>query len=296
MKDNRGKRKETDFLTGQDILRRAFRAFSMVMEKDRAWDKARDVVLALYRLTPLQLACTGAEKIFDGQILHEMMAQNPDLTPPCSRLTGVRFFHKRYFELNEATLDPRWESQGLLPLIQEARTDGKSVLDLGTGSGCLLISLLEDWPQSRGVGVDISPRALEAAMANGKELGERARWVQGDWFSPIEGELFDVIVSNPPYVCSRQELETEVTCWDPALALYGGQGGLEAYQRFVPQIQTHLAPGGLVALEIGWDQAQAVCGLLRQAGFERMTVHKDWDHKDRYILTQNSLGFGFTSL
>lgn len=271
-------------MTGQQILREVFKIFSPFMPSDLAWCKAREIVFGFYRLTPLEFACLGDEPMDFGP-LETLLRSAQNLKAPSSRMTGVRFFCGQYFALNESTLDPRWETEGLVSLIQARARNGQKILDLGTGSGCILISLLNQWPQSHGLGIDVSVRALEAAHQNGHHLGERVSWRQSDWFDRLNhNDIFDVIVANAPYVEESISLDKDVTDWDPPLALYGGTSGLACYEAFIPHVKNHLSTKGQVFLEIGWHQGPSVCALLKECGFDQVEIHKDWDQKERYVM------------
>jgi release factor glutamine methyltransferase len=194
---------------------------------------------------------------------------------PVSRILGVREFYGRSFRVDGSTLDPRPDTETLVEaaLAFAGREDrrGRSlrVLDLGTGTGCILITLLAELPAVMGVGTDASLPALEVARTNAERLGvaERARFLAGDWLAAIAGR-FDLIVANPPYVASAEidGLAREVADHDPRIALDGGPDGLDAYRRIAARARAALEPEGAVLLEIGRDQGDAVRGLLREAG------------------------------
>jgi release factor glutamine methyltransferase len=266
-------------------------------------------------LSPLEWVCRLQDPTAPPPSLLKALC-HPDLDwAPLSRLVGHTVFCGHRFALGPDTLDPRWESEGLVHLVLKTSLDkdgpidprsGLRILDLGSGSGCLLISLLLALPDAVGVGTDSAPKALEMAAANASTLGidGRAQWCLGDWYEALDAQrldqkanwhkppqapgFFDVILSNPPYIPQGTTLEPEVTQWDPPLALYGGQDGLQAYRQILHNAPRFLAPRGLVALEIGHDQGSAVCALARQAGMLAPTVHQDSDGKDRYVLAWNN--------
>jgi release factor glutamine methyltransferase len=199
---------------------------------------------------------------------------------PVSRIFAEREFYDRVFTIGPASLDPRPDTETLVErALAFARTHsfqrspaGPAILDLGTGSGAILVTLLAELPDARGTGTDLSPAALDEARANAARHGvaERARFVPADWCSGLEGR-FDMIVSNPPYIPSDdlQRLEREVRDWDPPAALDGGPDGLEAYRDIAAGAGPLLAPGGLLMLEIGAGQETAVAGVFAQHGWER---------------------------
>ena len=197
---------------------------------------------------------------------------------PVARILGRREFWSLDFALGPDTLEPRADSETLVAAVLE-RASGReaplSLLDLGTGTGCLLLALLSEWPAASGLGLDLSAGAVAVAAANAQRLGlaGRARfrvgdWRMSDWTAGLE-QRFDVIVSNPPYIETEAiaGLAPEVAGYDPRAALDGGADGLDAYRRIVPVLPGLLAPGGWVALEIGIGQEGAVGRLLEAAGF-----------------------------
>jgi len=195
---------------------------------------------------------------------------------PISRITGTREFYGRSFLVDGSALDPRPDTETLievaLALIEKTgrREEPLRLLDLGTGTGCILLTLLAELPKARGLGTDLSPAALRLAEANARRLGVagRASFLASDWLDAIHGE-FDLIVSNPPYIASGEikRLAPEVARHDPYLALDGGPDGLKAYRRIAAGAARLVAPKGAILVEIGASQAPAVAGLLRDGGF-----------------------------
>ncbi len=194
---------------------------------------------------------------------------------PVSRILGRREFWSLPFEITEATLDPRADSETLIDAVLEVsdrlgwRERALRICDLGTGSGCLLAALLKEFPQATGLGVDRSENAVAAARRNAAALGlgRRADFVCSDWSNPVSGR-FDVVVSNPPYIPSGEiaGLEREVRDHDPRTALDGGADGLDAYRRIAGTVADILGPGGWLFLEIGVGQGRDVQEILRLAG------------------------------
>ncbi|HEY0213908.1 MAG TPA: peptide chain release factor N(5)-glutamine methyltransferase [Paenirhodobacter sp.] len=204
---------------------------------------------------------------------------------PVAQITGMRRFWGLEFRVTQDTLDPRPETEVLIEAALEAPF--ARVLDLGTGTGCILISLLHDRPAATGIGVDLSPAALAVARDNADRLGVAARagFLVSDWGAEVTGS-FDLIVSNPPYIAAAEmpDLAPEVRDWEPHLALTPGGDGLDAYRIIARQAAVMLTPGGRLLLEIGPTQAAAVCGFLRDGGFERIQIRQDLDNRDRTIL------------
>jgi release factor glutamine methyltransferase len=185
---------------------------------------------------------------------------------PVSRILGQREFWSLRFLLGDETLDPRPDSETLVEAVLARLPADKpaTILDLGTGTGCLLLAILSERKLATGIGIDLSREAIRVAKLNtaGLGLGDRARFVSGDWSTWRLGPA-DVVISNPPYIASGDiaGLEPEVH-FDPVLALDGGPDGLECYRSIASRLPYLVTPGGLVAFEIGCDQAESVSALL----------------------------------
>jgi release factor glutamine methyltransferase len=212
---------------------------------------------------------------------------------PMSHILGRREFWSLDFVVTPDVLTPRPDSETLVAAVLKQVSDRSrplSVLDLGTGTGCLLLALLSELAQAQGIGIDASEAALSVARQNAEalHLASRAAFRRGSWAQDLEGQ-FDIIVSNPPYIATRDlsGLPAEVRC-EPGLALDGGPDGLSAYRALVPDLRHILAPGGMVALEIGTDQASAVEGILVCAGLEPVTRHTDLSGIVRCLLARPS--------
>jgi release factor glutamine methyltransferase len=212
---------------------------------------------------------------------------------PLSRILGEREFWSLPFALNAATLDPRADSETLVEAVlgEIAERDAAlRLLDLGTGTGCLLLALLSELPKAGGCGIDVSAEAVAQATANAQRLGlaARARFLRHSWDDglALAETPWDVIVSNPPYIASAEiaALAPEVAGYDPAAALDGGGDGLDAYRSLIPAAAAVLAPGGLLALEIGQGQAAAVEGLLVAAGLRPLRRARDLAGVERCLL------------
>jgi len=230
-------------------------------------------------------ALSGAERdLFDGFVARRTGRE------PISRILGSREFWSLRFAVGPATLDPRPDSETLVAAVLARIPDRNAplaMLDLGTGTGCLLLALLSELPQARGLGIDVSDGALDIAAANAKELGlgVRTEFRLGDWARDISAQ-FDVIVSNPPYIESTaiDGLAPEVAQFDPRAALDGGSDGLDAYRILVPQAARSLKPGGLLALEIGAGQGEAVRKLAIHAGLSDLGSAEDLAGIERCLL------------
>jgi len=214
---------------------------------------------------------------------------------PVSRIEGAREFYGRDFLIDAETLDPRPDTETLIDAALEvvAQNGCKhrplKLLDLGTGSGCILLTLLAELPLAEGVGTDISEGALRVAGENARRLGvtNRARFLAADWFDGVEGR-FDLILSNPPYIPTYEieSLAREVAIHDPRRALDGGADGLDAHRRLAEGAGARLTPGGRLLVEIGASQAEALLALLSEAGLtlEEESVRKDLASRPRCIV------------
>ena len=244
-------------------------AFAMGLAPDR-------LTLALQDdLTP------EAEAAFEAAITARLAHQ------PVSQITGSRLFWGREFRVTRDTLDPRPETEILVATALEQPIT--KVLDLGTGTGCILISLLKDMPFAAGTAADLSEAALAIARDNAERHGvdTRAGFVCSDWYSRIDGR-FDLIVSNPPYIGADEMagLSRDVHDWEPHLALTPGGDGLDAYRQIARGAGARLMAGGRIGLEIGPTQAEAVSHMLRAEGFTHIEVRQDLDGRDRVVLAQ----------
>ena len=210
---------------------------------------------------------------------------------PLQQLTGVQNFMGLDFKVNEHVLIPRQDTEILVEEVMRQLHDGMRLLDMCTGSGCILISLLHYSNHCTGVGIDISDAALAVARENARKLlGEDARvgFLQSDLFSRIgekPGEKFDIIVSNPPYIPSSviPSLMPEVREHEPLDALDGGEDGMDFYRRIIGQSGAYLVRGGKLFFEIGYDQAEAVQALLLKSGYQEVTVVQDYAGLDRVV-------------
>ncbi len=207
---------------------------------------------------------------------------------PVDLILGYRDFWTDRFKISRDVLSPRPETEGIIEhaikLIPPAQNDDIRILELGVGSGALILSLLRAYETAKATGVDISPAALRVARHNARVLGLSCDFVQSDWFEGVAGQ-FDLIVSNPPYITDTEmaQLSNEVALHDPHLALHGGADGLDPYRTIAAQAGAYLMDGGHLILEIGYRQSEDVCGLLRAAGFSQVTAHKDLAGHDRII-------------
>ena len=200
---------------------------------------------------------------------------------PVSHIIGSREFWSLSFRVTADVLDPRPDSETLIAAVLDHVADRSAplrLLDLGTGSGCLLLALLQELPAASGLGVDISPGALAVAQENSACLGfaSRAAFQTADWTAGVDG-LFDIAVANPPYVAEPElaALAPEVMLYEPRLALVGGMDGLAAYRALAPQLRSVLRPNGIVAVEVGAGQDLSVIAIFSAAGWLQVGARKD---------------------
>ncbi len=216
---------------------------------------------------------------------------------PVSRILGRKEFFGEIYTIDSAVLDPRPDTETLVEAVLAATAPRKSealrVLDLGVGSGAILGALLGQLEQATGFGVDLSPAACRRAQANLSAMGlaKRAFILAGNWMAPLRGR-FDIIVANPPYIVSAdiERLDPEVRFYDPRLALDGGCDGLQAYRAILAAVQTHLAPAGLLAFELGASQFSEVESMSRASGLELIGCHRDLAGRERVLLAMAGRG------
>ncbi len=223
---------------------------------------------------------------------------------PLWRILGYRDFWKHRFYLSPETLEPRPDTETLIetvlssfpspltPTLSHERRGGpKRILDIGTGTGCILLSLLHEYPDATGVGVDIQDGALQAARGNAERIGltNRATFIKSNWCDSVDG-VFDVIVSNPPYIPSRDiaNLESNVKNFDPILALDGGNDGLTPYKKLLPDCKKHLARGGRLFFEIGVGQVDDITRLVEENSATLIRGVRDLNGLERVL----EIGYG----
>lgn len=205
---------------------------------------------------------------------------------PLQHLTGTQDFMGLNFIVNEHVLIPRQDTEILVEEVMRNLHDGMRVLDMCTGSGCILLSLLHYSNDTTGVGADLSEQALEVAKRNAEKTGlsERAEFVHSDLYEAI-GERFDLIVSNPPYIRTEviETLMPEVRDHDPRMALDGMEDGLYFYREIIKKSEDYLKRGGQLFFETGHDQAQAVSALMSSHGYKGIEIKKDYAGLDRVV-------------
>lgn len=205
---------------------------------------------------------------------------------PMGRILGYREFWGRKFYLSSATLEPRPDTETLIEAVLGSGLKPKRILDLGTGTGCILLTLLHEIPSATGIGVDLSAEACETAQKNAEaqDISGRAEFVNGNWTDSID-EKFDLIVSNPPYIPSETilNLEKNVRDFDPMLALDGGKDGLDPYRNLLGTLKNSLAAGGYIFFEIGISQVPDIKRLVDANGATLHDVYVDLGGVERVL-------------
>ncbi|KZE30692.1 peptide chain release factor N(5)-glutamine methyltransferase [Chelatococcus daeguensis] len=268
--------------TRQEALRHLRASFAAAGIDNPALD-ARLLLLAACEIAGAELAANPTEPLGeDGAKRLVAVAARRLAREPVARILGEREFWGLPFRLSPATLEPRPDTETLVAaVLKTLRAQGRAdapltILDIGVGSGCILLALLHELPQATGLGIDRALEAAQTARGNAERLGlaERARFIVGNWSAAVAGPI-DILVSNPPYIASAviPGLAPEVRRYDPLLALDGGGDGLDAYRALAADAPRLLAQGGLAALEVGAGQDGAVAGLF--AGLGPITVHAD---------------------
>lgn len=204
---------------------------------------------------------------------------------PVSQLIGAREFYGRRFDISQEVLDPRPETESLIEAALSSPF--QTVLDLGVGSGCILVTLLAEREDATGVGIDISAAACLQASANAvlHSVADRALILQSDWFEAVEGR-FDLIVSNPPYLARTEmkDVQPELRDYEPRLALTDEADGLSAYRAIAAEAQSYLSAQGRVMVEIGWQQARAVQEIFSAQGWGDIAILPDLGGRDRVVV------------
>ena len=203
---------------------------------------------------------------------------------PLQYITGEQEFMGMTFHVNSNVLIPRQDTETLVEEALKVVKPGMKVLDLCTGSGCIIVSIVHNVPEVEGTATDISKQALLVAKENAKLNQVSVTFERSDLFDNVTG-TYDVIVSNPPYIRTGEvvKLMPEVQEFEPMEALDGKEDGLYFYRKIIKECKAYLKPGGHILFEIGYDQGEAVSGLLKEAGFKNVTVIKDLAHNDRVV-------------
>jgi release factor glutamine methyltransferase len=271
-------------MTAADALRRAIKRLQAAGIEDPARD-ARLLLAHALGIGPDRLTMMLTDEMSEPQATtYEEALVARIARRPVAQIIGRRLFWGLSFRVTRDTLDPRPETETLV--AEALARPFHKVLDLGTGTGCILLSCLKGVPLARGLGVDVSGAALQVAADNARDLGlaGRARFLLSDWFSAVPG-TFDLILSNPPYIAAAEmaTLAPEVH-WEPALALTPGGDGLDAYRQIARGAGARLMPGGRLLVEIGPTQGPTVSALFQAAGLVGVRVLPDMDDRDRVVV------------
>lgn len=260
----------------------------------RFWDPTAEQA-ALIAAAVTQLPWAGAlgevQRLWaasDGDVVaFQALVARRAARVPLSHLLGYRDFYKHRFYVTADVLDPRPDTETLIEAALSRPF--QSVLDLGTGSGCILLSLLAERPDAVGTGTDLSQAALAVAQRNAAQIlgDQRAGFLVSDWFAQVDG-LFDLIVSNPPYIAPDEMagLQPDVCDFEPRLALTDEADGLSCYRTIITDAPEYLNDGGYLMVEIGPTQAQAVTAMMTAQGFAQITLCQDLDARDRVVFGQ----------
>lgn len=222
---------------------------------------------------------------------YEALIQRRKNHVPLQQITEEGYFYGMKFYVNQHVLIPRQDTEILVEEVLKLcgslwkqEENHLQILDLCTGSGCILLSLLANLKQAEGTGVDLSLEALEVAKRNARELEIPAKWLHSDLFEQVD-RSYDVIVSNPPYIRTSviEDLMEEVRLHEPRMALDGKEDGLYFYRKIIREVEGYLKPGGILAFEIGYDQGEAVSGLMKNQGYEQIQVVQDLAGLDRCV-------------
>ncbi len=273
--------------TVASVLRQATQTLDHAGVPGAARD-ARVVLGHMMGVAPSRLGIMGPDPVSADQLaLFQALIDRRLAREPVSHLTGQREFYGRSFQVGPDVLDPRPETEMLVEAALALPWD--TVLDLGTGSGAILLTLLAERSGTTGLGRDISGPALNIATNNAVALGlgARVQLEQGSWADGLT-RRFDLVTCNPPYISQPEydALDPEPRLWEPKIALTPGGDGLQPYSNVSQQLNTVLNPGGYILFEIGPTQAKAVAGYLSAVGFAEIRVIQDLDGRDRVIHAQ----------
>lgn len=280
----------TEYFTYREIYNEGAEALAAVLEQEREAQLDARLLLEHVCGTSVQtLLLEGDRPVSESDAdLYRELIKRRCSREPLAYILGKWDFMGLEFGVSSHVLIPEQDTENLVEEVMRELCDGDRILDLCTGSGCILLSLLHYSNATTGVGTDLSEEAIAAARENAERLGlsDRSEWRTGDLFEAVRPEeRFDIIVSNPPYIESGiiAELEPEVRIHEPRMALDGGDDGLDFYRRIIPEAADHLVTGGMLFLEIGYDQADQVSALMKDAGYYEVRAIKDYGGNDRIV-------------
>ena len=271
-------------------------AAALLAPSPTAHRDAELLLLHTARLTKAELLTHPERALSERQSNHYQAAiARRALHEPVQYITGAQEFYGRPFIVNPLVLIPRPETEHLVEAAlalapKPSHIRPLRILDIGTGSGILAITLALELPHATVTATDISAPALAVARQNARSLGaDHVRFVTSDLFANLEDARFDCILSNPPYVATGELLEAQVRDYEPAAALYAGADGLAIYRRLIPEARAHLEPGGHLLLEIGHGQRESIAALLESSAFHRIRFLADLQGIPRVAIAQRPL-------
>lgn len=255
---------------------------------------ARDLMCWVLGVDAARLVMDGHEVLSaDEAARYEAAIVRRERAEPVSKIIGIRQFYGLEFAVTPDVLDPRPDTETMIDAVLEIAQEDRPlrILDLGTGSGCILLTLLHHLPEATGLGVDASDKALEIARKNAQRLQieKKARFERSDWFEKVDGP-FDLVVCNPPYIAEYEadDLSDDVLKWDPASALFSGVDGLSAFRVLSSGLSKALSETGTAFFEIGSGQGEAVARLFSGAGFDDLTFRRDIAGIQRCLIVRNA--------
>ena len=272
-------------MTVREALKNGANRLEMAGVPDARLD-AEYLLAELTHLDRLRLIADGGNPLTDEQLnAYEQWLARRERREPLQYILGNQPFMGFMLKTSPAALIPRADTERLCEAALGVLRPGMRALDLCTGTGALAIALKKLCPQAEVSALDLSEDALALAQSNAEALKADIRFYAGDLFSPLQGERFDLIVSNPPYIPQKDlpALQAEVQ-FEPMMALDGGEDGLSFYRRIAQEAPAHLNPGGYLMLEIGSDQGQSVPQLLAEAGFTDIALQQDYAGLDRVVI------------
>ena len=280
----------SEYSVYRELYQEGVRILTSVLEEEREAQLDARLLLEHICGTNLQTLILDGDMAVPqekAQLYRELLTRR-SRREPLAYILGEWDFMGLSFEVSKDVLIPEQDTENLIEEIMRESCDGERILDLCTGSGCILLSLLYYSRSSTGVGTDLSREALSVADRNAQRLGlsDRCEWRHGDLFEAVgTEEKFDIIVSNPPYIQSEgiDTLAPEVRIHEPRMALDGGTDGLDFYRRIIPEASAHLVTGGFLYLEIGYDQGEAVSSLMKEEGYYDVRTIRDYGGNDRIV-------------
>ena len=287
---------EKQIINTIDQARRRVRDKLRTYGLDDADQEARHILSWVTGLTATELILQAQTPFTDGQAkqVDDIVARRLS-GEPLDHIQGYREFYGRKFHINKDVLSPRQDTECVVDvcLSHIAPNHSQKILELGVGSGAILVTLLAERPNVTGIGTDISEAALGMTQKNAADLGvfDRVILFESDWYKSIKDQgPFDLIVSNPPYITDKAmtTLAPEVLDYDPQIALRGGDDGLMAYKQIIRRAPAFLKTDGYLIVEIGFDQALAVSQIFEDNRFQSISVHQDLAGQDRVISAQKA--------